>query len=98
MRNILHDFPDDKCLMILKNTMAALGTDSVILIDDMVLPNSGVHWQAAQLDMQMMTSLASIERTQEQWYVLLESVGLKIEKIWTYTMSLKDSIVEAVVP
>ncbi len=96
MRNILHDYPDDKCRIILRNTIAALGKDSVILIDDMVLPNSGVHWQAAQLDITMMTALASMERTKEQWYALLESAGLRICNIWTYTTSLKDSIIEAV--
>ena len=96
MRNIIHDYPDDKSRIILKNTMAALDKDSVILIDDMVLPNKGVHWQAAQLDMQMMASLASMERTKDQWYALIESAGLKINNIWTYTTSLRDSIIEAV--
>ena len=95
MRNILHDYPDKQCVTILKNTMTAMKKDSKILIDDMVLPNSGVHWQSTQLDMAMMTSLAAIERTKEQWYALLERAGLKINKIWTYTTSLQDSIIEA---
>jgi demethylsterigmatocystin 6-O-methyltransferase len=96
MRNILHDYPDDKCHDILKNTIDALADDSLILIDDMVLPNEGVHWQAAQLDILMMTSLASRERTTEQWYKLLEGVGLKVNKMYTYTSSLNDSIIEVV--
>ena len=96
MRNILHGYPDEKCRIILKNTIAALAKDSVILIDDMVLPDPGVHWQAAQLDMTMMTALASMERTKGHWYELLESAGLKINNIWTYTTSLRDSIIEAV--
>lgn len=98
MRNILHDYPDKQCRTILQNTIAAMGKGSVILVDDMVLPNSGIHWQATQLDMAMMTGMAAGERTKEQWYALLESVGLKINKIWTYTTSLQDSIIEAVLP
>ena len=98
MRNILHDYPDKQCLMILKNIIAAMGKDSVILVDDMVLPDSGIHWQATQLDMAMMTGMAAVERTKEQWYALLESAGLKIRKIWPYTTSLQDSIIEAVLP
>jgi hypothetical protein len=35
MRNIIHDYPDEWAIVILKNTIAALGPDSVILIDDM---------------------------------------------------------------
>lgn len=96
MRNIIHDYPEEKAILILKNTIAALGPDSVILIDDMVLPDSGVHWQATQIDMIMMTSLASQERTREQWYALLGKAGLKVNKIYTYTTSLQDSIIEVV--
>jgi demethylsterigmatocystin 6-O-methyltransferase len=96
MRNIIHDYPDDKAVIILKNTIAALAPDSVILIDDMVLPDSGAHWQATQLDLTMMTALASMERTQVQWYALTENSGLKINKIYTYTATLQDSIIECV--
>ncbi|PWY86728.1 S-adenosyl-L-methionine-dependent methyltransferase [Aspergillus heteromorphus CBS 117.55] len=96
LRNIFHDWPDEKARIIIQNTISAMATDSLLLIDDMVLPNVGVHWQAAQLDMQMMTTLAARERTQEQWYALLEGAGLKINRIYTYTASLKDSIIEAV--
>ncbi|KAH8433916.1 uncharacterized protein LDX57_011552 [Aspergillus melleus] len=96
LRNIFHDWPDDKVRTILKNTIDALASDSVILIDDMVLPDVGVHWQAAQLDILMMTTLAARERTQDQWYQLLNSAGLKVNKIYTYTATLKDSIIETV--
>ena len=81
---------------ILQNIKDAMAPDSYILIDDMVLPNVGVHWQQAQLDMLMMAALGARERTQEQWNQLLQSAGLKINKVHTYTESLQDSIIEAV--
>ncbi|PYH30554.1 O-methyltransferase [Aspergillus neoniger CBS 115656] len=96
LRNILHDWPDHKCVEILQNIKDAMAPDSYILIDDMVLPNVGVHWQQAQLDMLMMAALGARERTQEQWNQLLQSAGLKINKVHTYTESLQDSIIEAV--
>ncbi|KAL2221344.1 O-methyltransferase-domain-containing protein [Thermoascus aurantiacus ATCC 26904] len=97
MRNIIHDYPDEKAAVILRNTAAALSPDSLILIDDMVLPNSGVHLHAAQLDLLMMTTLASMERTTEQWCALIEGkAGLKINAIYTYTSSLRDSVIECV--
>lgn len=92
----MHDWPDDKCRLILKQLVDVMAPDSLILIDEMVLPNTGVHWQMAQLDMLMMSVLAARERTQEQWYKLLESAGLKITNVYTYTDNLRDSIVEAV--
>ena len=96
LRNIIHDYPEEKAIVILKNTMAAMAPDSVILIDDMVVPNEGAHWQAAQLDFQMMTAMASLERTRDQWYELMGKAGLKIVKMYTYTTSLQDNIIECV--
>ncbi|RAK76755.1 S-adenosyl-L-methionine-dependent methyltransferase [Aspergillus fijiensis CBS 313.89] len=95
-RNIFHDWPDNKARTILQNTIEAMAEDSIILVDDMVLLNAGVHWQAAQLDILMMTMLAARERTQEQWDQLLQSAELKATSIQTYTASLEDSVIEAV--
>lgn len=38
LRNIMHDWPDDKCVIILQQIMKAMNKKSVILIDDMVIP------------------------------------------------------------
>jgi demethylsterigmatocystin 6-O-methyltransferase len=96
MRNILHDYPDDKCLVILKHLKEAMGPDSAILIDDMIIPETGAHWQATQIDMVMMTALAATERTIDQWHALLAAAGLTAKKIVQYTISLGDSIIVAV--
>ena len=96
MRNIIHDYPDDKAVAILQNTKGALSSDSVILVDNMVLPNTGAHWQSTQLDITMMTVLGSLERTHDQWYKLIEKAGLKIVKMYRYTTSLQDHIIECV--
>ncbi|KAI9708795.1 MAG: hypothetical protein M1820_003750 [Bogoriella megaspora] len=96
LRNILHDWPDEKCIAILKNLIPAMGQESRILIDEMVVPAVGAHWQATQLDLTMMAALGSKERTKEQWYALLEAAGLKIERILPYTEPFKDSVIIAV--
>ena len=96
MRNIMHDFPDTKAAHILQQTKRAMAQDSSILIDDMVIPPKEVHWQAAQLDLTMMSTFAAIERTEKQWSSLLDLAGLKIKQIWTYTPELRDSIIVAV--
>ncbi|PWY80161.1 O-methyl transferase B [Aspergillus eucalypticola CBS 122712] len=96
LRNIFHDWPDYKVLEIIKDIIEAMAPDSYLLIDEMVLPNTGVHWQQAQLDMLMMATLGARERTQGQWYHLAEEAGLTINQVYTYTMSLRDSIIEAV--
>ena len=92
----MHDYPDETCVIILQQIIKATGKDSVILIDDMVIPNQGAHWRQTQLDLAMMAALAAIERTERQWYSMLDAAGLKVSQIYTYTPELRDSIIVAV--
>ncbi|CAG8977790.1 hypothetical protein HYALB_00010875 [Hymenoscyphus albidus] len=96
MRNILHDFPDEKCVTILKNTVAALAPNSVILIDEMVIPDTGAHFRATQQDMIVMATFAAVERTQEQWRNLAEAAGLKVTTTRLYDGNVDDSVIEMV--
>ena len=92
----MHDWPDEKAIIILKNIIPALGPESHILIDEMVLPNEKVHWHATTLDLTMMSAMGAKERTDEQWRALIDEAGLKILNIVTYTASLNDSIIVVV--
>ena len=96
IRAVLHDFPDDKCRLVLKNLGAAMGKDSMILIDEMILPDWKIHWHSTQVDLTMMAALAAIERTREQWTSLLDSAGLKILNTYTYTPSVYESVMAVV--
>lgn len=96
LRNVLHDWPDHRCREILSNIVPAMGPDSTILLDEMVLPDRNVHWQAAQSDLATMAVLASIERTKGQWTALLDSVGLKIREVHEYNPSVHWSVLTAV--
>ena len=97
LRGVLHNYPDDKVRLILRNTMAAMGPQSVILIDEMVLPETNVPWLVASIDLSMMCACGSRERTRTQWQELLDSIGLKISKISFYKPSHFESVM-AVVP
>ena len=79
-------------MTLLKNTAAAMDKNSVILIDEMILPNKGINWQQGQLDIAMMAALAARERSRGDWESLLDAAGLKIAKVFTYVQELSDSI------
>lgn len=96
LRQVLHDWPDEKCVAILKPLLAASGPQSQILIDEMVLPDAGVTWEAATIDLTMMASLGSRERTIKEWTTLLDQAGLKIQKVHTYLPRRQDSVIQAV--
>ncbi|KAI0594614.1 S-adenosyl-L-methionine-dependent methyltransferase [Biscogniauxia sp. FL1348] len=96
MRNVLHDFPDHKCVQILRSIQAGMTEESVILIDEMALPERGAPWRATQLDISMMTCLAATERSEVEWRALLDEAGLKIRNIWKYTEQLDDCVIVAI--
>ena len=92
----MHDYSDEKCVLILRHVEEAMDGDSVILIDDMVIPNRGADWRSTQLDLMLMASIAGVERTEKQWHRLVGKAGLKILEICTYTSEIRDSIIIAV--
>ena len=92
LRHVLHNWPDEKCVEILKATIGALGTDSSIVIDEVVLPDMGVPWQAAYLDMTMMISLGGIERTRKEYENLLDQAGLRITNVHQYDAKMQSVI------
>ena len=97
MRNILHDWPDDKCLIILSQLKASMKLGySKIIINEMVLPDKGITLTAAQIDITMMCALAATERTEGQWRQMMDSAGFIIEKIWTKVQ--EDESIMVLVP
>jgi demethylsterigmatocystin 6-O-methyltransferase len=92
LRRIMHDWPDEKAAQILKNTAAAMGPDSRILIDDVVMPGTGANWQATMADLSMMI-LAGRERSLNQYENLAKSAELRVEMVHSYAASTYTAIV-----
>lgn len=92
----MHDYTDTDCVSILHNIIKAMDSHSVILIDEMVIPNQGASWRATQLDFTMMAALAAMERTERQWHSLMAAAGLEIRGIHTYNANVRDCIIVAV--
>jgi hypothetical protein len=82
LRTVLHDWPDMQAVQILQRLRPAMGADSLLLISESVLPESGVGLGAVLSDLHMMASYASLERTQGQWRALLERAGFALVKVW----------------
>lgn len=57
---MLHDWPDAKCVEILRNVKAGMVRDSVLLIDETALPERNVAPRAAQHDMEVLISLGTL--------------------------------------
>ncbi|KAI8936948.1 hypothetical protein NX059_006176 [Plenodomus lindquistii] len=96
LRNIMHDWADGDCIRILKSVIPAMGPESRILIDEVVLPETKVSWQVAVMDIAMMACLGGIERGREEWVGLLDRAGLNMVDLFTYDDVRSHSIIAAV--
>ena len=98
LRNILHNWSTDKAILILQRLKEAMVPNSVILIDEIILPDSGAHFHATQMDMMAMVILGAVERTEKEFQKLFHDAGLKFSKIWVYDESVRRAVVGAVLP
>jgi hypothetical protein len=92
MRGVLHDHPPRQVRRILEHIKTAMGSQSVLLIDEMILPETGVNLMAASIDMTMLTALAGMERTEAQWREILADVGLELVRTFVYSPSHYEGV------
>ncbi|KAJ5279452.1 hypothetical protein N7478_004824 [Penicillium angulare] len=93
LRMILHDHTDENSKKILANLVPALEKDSLILLDEMVLPTKHVDEPSTQADLTMMAFHSSMERSEDQWATLVGAVGLKVKKVVMYAPGFNLSVV-----
>lgn len=83
LKMVLHDWPDMQCRSILENLKPALTPGySKILINEIVVLDQGADSFSTSVDLLMMIFHSSWERQERQWRELVESVGLKVTRIW----------------
>lgn len=86
LRNLLHDFPDDQAVELLRIQAKAMSKDSVVVVDEMVLPDHGApHWHAANCDIAMMGILAAKERNAALWRDLFARAKLSLQQSLRYS-------------
>ncbi|KAF4553200.1 O-methyltransferase domain-containing protein 4 [Elsinoe fawcettii] len=93
LRTILHDWPDEEAVRILRHVADAMGEESEVLIDELVMPEQGAHIHATVYDVVMMCALGGRERTRKEWEVLVAKAGLEVRDVTGYTMPKGDSII-----
>ena len=93
IHRVLHDWPDNKCRDILARLKDAMRPGySKLLIKEHVICSTGASWHGTCVDLTLWAMLGARERSEEDWQELLESVGLRILKIWTPVDGLESLI------
>jgi hypothetical protein len=96
LSHILHDWPDDRCRIILDNCFDALSSGERILVVEIIVPPGNEPSIAKLLDMEMMVMTGGRERTVEEYRDLLEASGFTFSRVIPTKESV--SIIEGIRP
>lgn len=68
--------------------------ESILLVDEMILPESEVNLFAASVDMSMLTAFASMERTETQWRTIFDEEGLEVVNSYIYNPITYEGVLD----
>ncbi|MFD9959335.1 methyltransferase [Amycolatopsis sp. NPDC058986] len=94
---ILHDWPDDEAVTILRNCRAATPPHGRVLVVELILPERGSPDRArdpALTDLNMLTIYGGRERTRDEFEWLFAQAGLAVELVTPLPSGM--SLIEAV--
>src|SRR6202040_2225075 len=94
MKHIIHDWPDDACVKILKACRQGVNPGGKLLVVDCVIQPGNDCSPGKFLDLQMLIFPSGRERTEPEFRKLLEASGWKLSRI--IPTAAGDSIVEGV--
>jgi hypothetical protein len=95
LKHIIHDWPEEQALEILKAVRAAIRPDAKLLLVEMVVPEAGDAPHSGKLvDLWLMLLVGGKERTATQYADLLTRAGFRLERVVETASAV--SVVEAI--
>jgi hypothetical protein len=81
MKNVIHDWPDDKAIAILGTIKAAAPPGAKLLLLEMVVPDHDREYLGHYADMEMLVIAGALERGRRQWTDLLRRSGFQLQRV-----------------
>jgi hypothetical protein len=78
LKNVLHDWSDDRAVRILKNCRCAMGPEAKLLVIEVVLPLTDEPVFGSLLDLNMLVMSGGRERTKDEYGRLFEESGFRL--------------------
>jgi hypothetical protein len=94
MKNVVHDWDDDRAVVLLKNVRNAMGDDARLLIMECVIPEGNEAFSGKLLDLTMLVSTGGRERKMPEYDAILREAGLTRKRV--IETPLPYSLIEAV--
>jgi C-methyltransferase len=93
LKNIIHDWPDEKAVQILGNVRTAAGPRATVLLVELVIPKHDRDFPGKWVDLEMLLNLGARERTAAEYRDLLSQAGFQLTRVVQTASPL--SVVEA---
>lgn len=81
LKNVIHDWPDEQSVAILRNVRAATGINATLLLVEVVLPGHGRDFTGNWVDLEMLVQAGGRERDAAEWRDLLRQGGFQMTRI-----------------
>jgi hypothetical protein len=81
MKHIIHDWPDDKCIQLLKNCRRAVNVNGKLLVVDHVIPPGNDFHPGKFLDLAMLLFPGGKERTETEFRDLFAASGWRLNRV-----------------
>ena len=81
MKYIIHDWPDELCLKILKSCRAGVNAGGKLLVVDTVVPGPNIFHFGKMMDLEMALFPGGKERTESEFRKLFAEAGWKLTRI-----------------
>jgi hypothetical protein len=94
LKQILHDWNDEQCILLLRNCADSLPRGGRVLVVETIMSEDGHPCRAHLTDVNMLVLLPGRERTATEYGQLFTAAGLKLERV--HPTQSPFSIVEAV--
>ena len=94
MKHIIHDWPDDICVKILKACRTGVNAGGKLLVIDNVIQRGNDFAPGKLPDLQMLIFPGGRERTEKEFRDLFAAAGCRLTRV--IPLSVPESIVEGV--
>ena len=81
MKHIIHDWIEEKAILILRNCLKAMRGNGKVLLVESVLPGLNVPDLGKLIDLEMLAMPGGKERTEDEYRGLLAKAGLRLTRV-----------------
>lgn len=93
LKNIIHDWPEEEAVRILKNVRAAARIGARLLLCEFVIPDHDRDFHGKWVDIEMLVVAGARERTADEYGRLFDKAGFRLNRVVETVSPL--SIIEA---